>query len=535
TLTREQFASYTIVVPYNADSALSGAANSLQKLIENAIGVKLEIKKEPPTAATSIETDYEIILGEIDRDEVRSFYTTLKKEDAGYALVGKKLLILGYSGNDVSRSVIQFRVNVLDKINSLDVLMKAGDSNVVAGKYAYQTLLVNGVDIANYKIVYPQLGNKGESEIASYLQNHIAEQTGYVIACVDDSAESSAYEIQVGDTARVTDAMRSQRTSDGFGNGKTYVGIYDKTVWLSGEDRSGIYLSYTKLLSLISTEGDRMALELTQSVCTRITSVDLSVMNYNVYYDLNDKKRNPDDVIVSIGQKSPDVFGLNEAGADWLRKMDAAFENVYGAAKGKPVDDASDASYNPIYYKKDKFDLVESGTKWLSDTPDRQSKYPDAKHYKTLTYAILKDRATGASFMYINVHFDGSNDSAAHSALKEVRKKQVAVLLDFTAGYTNLPIVVGGDFNEGTSSAVVTSMSSGDRFRYAASIAEQKTIVNSTNVNSEFDALQASVLDYVFVTSDSVSVKRYEQCDNKINGKYPSDHLPVYAEVNVYY
>ena len=137
--------------------------------------------------------------------------------------------------------------------------------------------------------------------------------------------------------------------------------------------------------------------------------------------------------------------------------------------------------------------------------------------------------------MYINVHFDGSNDSAAHNALKEVRKKQVAVLLDFAAGYTNLPIIVDGDFNEGTSSAVVTSMSGGDRFRYAASIAEQKTIVNSTNVNSEFDALQASVLDYVFVTSDSVSVKKFEQWDNKINGKYPSDHLPVYAEVTVYH
>src|SRR5690606_2617790 len=107
-----------------------------------------------------------------------------------------------------------------------------------------------------------------------------------------------------------------------------------------------------------------------------------------------------------------------------------------------------DASYNPIYYKTDKFDLIEWGTKWLSDTPDKMSRYPTAKHYKVLTYVILKDKATGARFMYINIHLDGSNDAAAHSALKEVRKWQVEVFKNFIAKYNFLPIIAGGDFNE---------------------------------------------------------------------------------------
>ena len=137
--------------------------------------------------------------------------------------------------------------------------------------------------------------------------------------------------------------------------------------------------------------------------------------------------------------------------------------------------------------------------------------------------------------MYLNVHLDGSNDSTAHSALKEVRVRQAEVVKQFIAKYPMYPIVMGGDFNEGVGSTVVKGFSQNGRFRYCGTEAKEKILVNSTNVNSSYTALQSSVLDYLFVTADSVSVKKYQQYDNKINGKYPSDHLPVYAELTIFY
>lgn len=537
-LTKEQLASYSIVVSYYADESVQSIANTLQSMIEQAVGVKLEIKKDYHGAngVDPNETEYEILLGKVARAEVSSFYADLKKEDAGYALVGKKLLILGYESTVLNKSVRHFKAQLLDQIDSLKPLLKAGDQSIDSGSYSYETLLINGTDIKNFKIVYPYADRQGESKIAANLSDWITQQTGYILPYVNDESEVGSYEIQIGDTARITDAMRADRNAASFGDGTYYIGASNGNVWLSGNDRTALYLAFSKFLELPTVSENTLKLDITPS-SWEIKEFTLSVMNYNVYYDLSEPLRNPNDVIVCLKEKNADVFGLNEAGKDWIDKInsDQEIKEKYTCVTGKALENSSAASYNPIYFKKDKLELIEWGTKWLSDRPDLMSKYPDAKHYKGFTFVILKEKATGTQFMYINVHLDGSNDTSAHSALREVRKKQAEVLKQFIAKYSELPIVVGGDFNEGPSSAVIAGMSNDTRIKYCANIAKKKVLVNSTDVNKTFSALGTATFDYLFVTGDSISVQLYEQWDNQIGGKYPSDHLPVYADITVYY
>ena len=537
-LTLDLLKSYVIVVDRNGGEELKNVAASLQKTLEQKTGVKPVVKDDYVVAGSDVycESEYEILLGNADRAESRDFYTGVRTKDHGYALVGKKLLILGHSSELVNKSAVRFQSDVLRTASDgAAQLLKAGDVQLIAGNYLFDGMTVNGVDISKYRIVYPDIFPLGEREFATYLQEWIASKTGYVIPCVSDFTAAAEYEIQIGDTSRVTDAARSQRDAGGFGNGYGYVGINGNGLWVSGKNREGIYHALNQLLSLTAEADQCLKLEIASPVLYEIHSFSVSAMSYNVYYDLNEKQRNPDDVIKSIKEKSPDVFGLNESGADWLAKMDAAMSDLYTCVKGRALENTADSSYNAIYYKKDKFELVESGTRWFSPTPDRVSKYPEAKHYKGMTYAILKDKATGAKFMYLNVHLDGSNEAAAHSALKEVRKKSAEVIKAFLADYTEYPIIMGGDFNEGTSSAVVTGFSQNGRFRYCGTEAKDKTILNTTDVNATFDALGTAVFDYLFVTGDCISVQKYEQWDNKTNGKYPSDHLPVYAELTVSY
>ena len=257
-----------------------------------------------------------------------------------------------------------------------------------------------------------------------------------------------------------------------------------------------------------------------------------------MYFDLSEQKRNAADVIVSVKQKSPDIFGLNEAGKAWINMFnsDSDISSVYNCAEGKALETASDSSYNPVFYRKDKFELVECDTKWLSKTPDKLSKDEDAKHYKGLTYVILRDKASGTEFMYVNVHLDGSGDQEAHEAMKDLRKRQAEIVKDFAAQYPFIPIIIGGDFNEGPTSAVIGGMSRNTRFRYCMDVADTAVNINSTDVNSSFDAKSdGTIFDYLFVSADCITVQKYEQWDNKIGGKYPSDHLPVYAEITVKY
>ena len=531
-LTREQLSAYTIVVPTKSNENMNTVATTLQQLIEKAIGVKLEIKTDYVAAnsAAHTESEYEILIGTANRKEVREYYTDVKENDSGYALVGKKLLIVGYTQSAANSSVFQFKMNILEKAKTSDVLMTADDNKMFPASYRYGTILLNGVSINQYQIVYPKESKMGENEIAASLRDWIKYQTGYYINCESDDTDATAYEIQIGDTSRVSADMRAAKTADD----EAYIGVGSNLVWLSGGNKSELYTAFNKFARMASESDKNLLIDIGASASYVVNGMKLSVMNYNVYYDLSDSKRDPDGVIVSINQKNPDVFGLNEAGKNWINKVNQALGASYACVSGEPTDGASDASYNPIFYKKDQFELVESGTKWLSDTPDVQSRYPDAKHYKIMTYVILKDKAKGVEFMYINIHLDGSNDSDAQAALQDVRKKQALVIKDFVAKYPFLPVIVAGDFNEKPTSGALTSMTAGSRLTYGAGIAASAT-VTGTSIGGDYVTLYNNTIDSIFVTDDCVTVQKYETWDNKINGKYPSDHLPVCAEITICY
>ena len=539
-LTKDNLAEYKIVIP-SENIEMNAVAIMLQGMIEKVIGTKLDIKidKIEEGSDTYCETEYEILLGYVNRSQVREFYPSVKNNDLGYALVGKKIIIIGYDTQGANSSTMQFKMNVLDKAVEGGVLLSSGDKNVSQGEYEYSTLMLNNVEINKYKIVYSQWNDHGEFTVALNLQNWIIQKTGYVLECTNDTSEQGEYEINIGDTTRITDAMRNAREGSGYAGGKSYIGVSDKTVWLSGSNSVTLHQAVVKLLKSAVYANKTISLDINNSGCVGFDGeFSLSVMSYNVYFDIGDSKRNPDDVLKSVKQKSPDVFGLNEAGKAWIYKFnaDTQISSQYGCAEGKPTDNASDASYNPIFYKKDKFELVETVTKWLSKTPDRMSKDSDAKHYKILTYAILRDKTSGTEFMYLNVHLDGSGDQAAHAAMKDLRKRQAEIVKKVAAEYPFIPVVIGGDFNEGPVSAVIAGMSKNTRFRYCMDVADTKVNINSTDVNSSFDSKSDGVIfDYLFVSADCITVQKYEQWDNKIGDKYPSDHLPVYAEITVKY
>ncbi|OKZ72645.1 MAG: hypothetical protein BHV88_01150 [Clostridiales bacterium 41_12_two_minus] len=95
---------------------------------------------------------------------------------------------------------------------------------------------------------------------------------------------------------------------------------------------------------------------------------------------------------------------------------------------------------NGNFYKKDKYELLESGTKWMSSTPDvKGSKYPTSSYPRIFTYAILKEKSTGEKFLYINTHFDHKS--------AEARKFQAGVLADFVSKNSEYRILLTGDFN----------------------------------------------------------------------------------------
>ena len=94
-----------------------------------------------------------------------------------------------------------------------------------------------------------------------------------------------------------------------------------------------------------------------------------------------------------------------------------------------------------IFYNKKTVKLLKWGTYWLSDTPDVPSKGWDAACFRTATWALLKDKASGKKFFYVNTHLD-------HVGW-EARRKGLALIVERIAAMNpkGLPMVLTGDFN----------------------------------------------------------------------------------------
>ena len=140
-----------------------------------------------------------------------------------------------------------------------------------------------------------------------------------------------------------------------------------------------------------------------------------------------------------IAETQPDCIGMQEAPKKWREAFDSeCFGEQYSGVGG---DKQSLGEMNPIYYRNDKFDLVDSNTFWLSATPDVSgSKFEESNEPRTATWVRLKSKATKREFVCVNVHLDHTS--------AEARLKQGQVVLEFIHTLGDVPVLLTGDFNQ---------------------------------------------------------------------------------------
>ena len=87
-------------------------------------------------------------------------------------------------------------------------------------------------------------------------------------------------------------------------------------------------------------------------------------------------------------------------------------------------DDGQEAGeFNPVFYRKDKYDLVDSGTFWLSETPELPSLGWNGGCNRLCTWVILREKATGFTYAHVNTHLDNASEEARVNGAKLVREK----------------------------------------------------------------------------------------------------------------
>jgi endonuclease/exonuclease/phosphatase family metal-dependent hydrolase len=261
-------------------------------------------------------------------------------------------------------------------------------------------------------------------------------------------------------------------------------------------------------------------------------AVSVKVMSFNIRYN------NPNDgdyawpnrkamVTSVVNFHGADLIGMQEVLRGQLTELETLLPDYawYGVGRNNGrVDGENTGEFAPIFYRQDRFQLLDSGEFWLSETPDViASRGWDAALPRRATWAKFKDRQSGQDFIHLNTHFDHRGDVA--------RVRSAQLILDKLAIISNdLPMVVTGDFNVTPDSDAYATMTSG----LADTKFESRTLPHGPD--GTFGGFTVELgestdrIDYVFV-GDGVKVLRYGVLSDQWNGLYPSDHLPVLAEI----
>lgn len=264
------------------------------------------------------------------------------------------------------------------------------------------------------------------------------------------------------------------------------------------------------------------------TACSSATT--LNVMTFNMRYD------NPEDgadnwrfrrerVAEVIKSNDIDIFGAQEMLYNQLNDLKGLLPEYGDVGVGRE-DGAEAGEFNPVFYKKERFTPLESGTFWLSETPEvAGSKGWDGACERIATWIVLRDR-DGAELLFINTHLDHVGQQA--------RNKGVNLLMERIESLRGArPVILTGDFNSEPGSSVIAHVQKSGLLRDTKGVAAQ-TLGTSWSF-SDFGHLpeeERELIDYIFVSGD-VETARYEVLPDTLGGGYVSDHAPVMAVVKI--
>lgn len=250
------------------------------------------------------------------------------------------------------------------------------------------------------------------------------------------------------------------------------------------------------------------------------------VATYNVRYNtandgINAWPNRKEDVKALIRFHEFDIFGTQEGLRGQLDDISELKEfTFFGAGR----DDGLQAGeHSAIFYKKDRFKVLESGNFWLSETPDKPTKGWDAVCCKRIcSWVKFKDATTKKEFYFFSVHFD-------HQGVEARRQSGKLMVQKIKEIAKNAPTICVGDFNSTPETEQIIEMQT--LLNDAKKVSAMAPYGPEGTFNSfKFDAPMKNRIDYIFA-SKQISVLKYGVLTDAKEQRYPSDHQPVVAKV----
>lgn len=272
------------------------------------------------------------------------------------------------------------------------------------------------------------------------------------------------------------------------------------------------------------------ALFLISLIITSITiraQDNLTIATYNIRLDLaSDAPNNWDNRKEALASvvlfNEVEILGVQEALHHQMVQLKNLLQDFdyTGVARD---DGAEKGEYSAIFYNRNLYKLINSGTFWLSESPEKPSKSWDAALARICTWAILEQKSSGKKLMVLNTHFDHIGKVARTESAKLILKKAAEL------NTQNLPLVLMGDFNATEVEEPIQLLSAA--LKDVSKEAPVKMLATGTFNAFKWNETPTNVIDYIFL-NEGFKPLRYGVISQSNDQRYPSDHFPVLVELS---
>jgi endonuclease/exonuclease/phosphatase family metal-dependent hydrolase len=259
--------------------------------------------------------------------------------------------------------------------------------------------------------------------------------------------------------------------------------------------------------------------------------VTVPVMSFNIRLDVASDGDNrwevrKEKVASLMNYYGADFIGAQEVQHHQLQYLLTQLTNYKYIGVGRD-DGKTDGEYSSIFYNSKKYTLLQQRTFWLSPTPAVVSFGWNAACRRICTYGLFRHNATKKILLVANTHFDHISDTARLESAKLICN----TILNRISG--KYPVILTGDFNSKPDEPPALWMTT--YFNNARSISQHPPYGPADTWNAfAFDKKPDGCIDYIFVSKNkNISVSRFATITDSYDMKYPSDHFPILATIEI--
>jgi endonuclease/exonuclease/phosphatase family metal-dependent hydrolase len=261
-----------------------------------------------------------------------------------------------------------------------------------------------------------------------------------------------------------------------------------------------------------------------------VSRFPLNILSFNIRYNnpqdgLNAWPNRKEIAAKVFTDYQVDFAGLQEALAGQIADLQDQLPDYAWIGVGR--DDGKHlGEFSPIFYNKQKFEVLKQGTFWLSETPEAPgSKSWNAAFPRVATYGIFQDKRNESQVFVINTHFDHISEPARQNSAKLLINKIKELSAD-------LPVILTGDFNTPDASPSIKMLTSDSTFKLtnSESLSENPHTGGKSTFNNFGTDQRGPVIDFIFVGPE-VEVKRHDYLPIMKDNIFISDHWPVLSRL----